>query len=629
VANFFSDNDDLRYYFEQAIDWGELTELVEQGYRFPDGHRTAAEAVDFYRDVLELVGGFVADEVAPRAAEIDRLGIDFVDGEVAFSKPLKAIFDKIRRLDLHGLCVPREMGGMNCPALIYMCTIELFARADVSVCAHHGFHGGMAMALLLYSATEGTSVYDRATGRVASTRFEAEIAEIVGGRAWASMDLTEPDAGSDLAALRAKGEQDAAGDWFVTGQKVFITSGHAKYHFVLARTEPAPAGDDDPLAGLGGLSLFLVTAAGGTSFDRIEEKLGHHGSATVAISFDRAPAQLIGERGSGFRQMLLLMNNARIGVCFEGIGLAEAALRLARAYAAERPSMGKPIDQHEMVADYLDEMETDIQGLRALAMYGGFHEELAQRYRLGRDLLAEPGSAEQRRFDGLFRRHQAKARRVTPLAKYLGAEKAVEIARRCVQIHGGVGYTKEYGAEKLLRDAMVLPVYEGTSQIQALMAMKDALGRILKNPQAFVARVAQARWRALSARDPLEKRVAKLTGVALAAQQFLMQRTATDKLRGVPVTSWPQTFRRAWDPKRDFAFAMLHAERLTRLMADVEIVRRLWAQARRHEERRDVLARYLERAEPRCRFLYDEITTTGARLLAKLAGDPDEARSAG
>ena len=640
MANFFKDNDDIRYYFERGLDWGALTELVEQGFRFEDGHRNAAEAVEFYRDVLELVGGFVADEVDPRAAEIDALGVELVDGEVVFSKPLEDIFRKIRGLGLHGLCVPRELGGMSCPALVYMLSLELFARADVSVCAHHGFHGGMAMAMLLYSATEGTSTYDRESGLISSTRFQAEIEEILAGKAWASMDLTEPDAGSDLAALRARGEQDADGRWVVTGQKIFITSGHAKYHFVLARTEPPPEDPGDPMAGLGGLSLFLVEAFSGrgdrrvqhATFDRLEEKLGHHGSATVAISFDRTPAQLIGERGSGFRQMLLLMNNARIGVCFESIGLAEAALRMARAYAAERPSMGKTIDRHEMVADYLDEMETDIQGLRALAMYGGFHEELAQRYRLGRDFLAEPGSVEQQRFDALFHTHQAKARRVTPLAKYLGAEKAVEIARRNMQIHGGVGYTKEYGAEKLLRDAMVLPVYEGTSQIQALMTMKDALGGILKNPQAFVARVAQARWRSVSARDPLEKRVAKLTSTGLAAQQLLVQRTATDKLRGLggkPVTRWPAAFLKEWDPKRDFAFAMLHAERLTRLLADVEISRRLWAQARRHDERREVLERHLERAEPRSRFLYEQITTTGDRLLDKLAGGDAEARSAG
>ena len=117
------------------------------------------------------------------------------------------------------------------------------------------------------------------------------------------------------------------------------------------------------------------------------------------------------------------------------------------------------------------------------------------------------------------------ARRATPLLKYLAAEKAVEMARRCLQIHGGNGYMREFGAEKLLRDALVMPIYEGTSQIQALMAMKDTLTGILRAPQAFVKRAAQARWRALSARDGLERRVARLQQLSLGAQQHLVTRT--------------------------------------------------------------------------------------------------------
>jgi hypothetical protein len=251
-------------------------------------------------------------------------------------------------------------------------------------------------------------------------------------------------------------------------------------------------------------------------------------------------------------------------------------------------------------------------------------EEESQKIRMLLQMSPPKSESERERYAKRERRLAHRARRITPLLKYLSSEKAVQIAQRCVQIHGGNGYMREYGAEKLLRDAMVMPIYEGTSQIQALMAMKDALGAILKNPQAFVAKIAQARWRAVSARDPLEKRVAKLTTLGLSAQQHLVQRTATDKLRGTAITSWPKTLTSEWDPKRDFAFAMLHAERLARMLADVEICRRLWAQTKRHEERRDLLVRYLERAEPRCRYLLDEITTTGDRLLAKLAGDESD-----
>src|SRR5690606_1289300 len=179
------------------------------------------------------------------------------------------------------------------------------------------------------------------------------------------------------------------------------------------------------------------------------------------------------------------------------------------------------------------------------------------------------------------------------------------------------------------RDAMVLPIYEGTSQIQALMTMKDAMTGIMRNPQRFLTRVAQARWRSLSALDALERRAARITALSLSAQQHLIQRTATDKLRGLgkhKITEWSREFFQNWEPKRDFAYAMLHAERLTRLMADAKIVEILLEQSRRHPERRAVLERYLERAETRCNALHEEITTRGDRLLAQLRGlQQDEA----
>jgi hypothetical protein len=173
-----------------------------------------------------------------------------------------------------------------------------------------------------------------------------------------------------------------------------------------------------------------------------------------------------------------------------------------------------------------------------------------------------------------------------------------------------------------VRDAMVIPIYEGTSQIQALMAMKDTLGGILKNPQDFVKRSAQTRWRALSARDPLERRVARIQQLSISAQQSLMTRTAADKLRslsGTPLPTWPRAFLKKWDPKRDFSYALLHAERLTRLLAEQAICESLLEQAQKHAERRVILERYLDRVEPKCRFLHDEITTTGHRIVAKLS----------
>jgi alkylation response protein AidB-like acyl-CoA dehydrogenase len=635
MSSFFEDNEDLRFQFEKGVDWDALVELTEHGYTTRDGFKSPAPALEFYREVLRQLGTLAADVVAPRAAKLDRDEAVLEDGEVTEPEATRAIFGALREAECHRLCLPRELGGLNAPLVVYFLGAELIARGDVATMTHFSFHGGMAMAALALSLHEGTTEFDPAEGVITSTRFAAEMEEIASGAAWGAMDITEPDAGSDMAQLKAKGEQDADGRWYVTGQKIFITSGHAKYHFVIARTEEAKAGD--PFAGLAGLSMFLVKAYDDVpgqgrvrhvTVDRLEEKLGHHASVTAALSFDRAPAQLIGRRGEGFKYMLVLMNNARLGVGFEGIGLMESAVRMASAYAAERRSMGKAIGRHEMIADLLDEAQTDLQGLRALAVRAAQHEELSQKLQFAQKLGIRSARYDDLRVARELKRHRALARRYTPLLKYLSAERAVETARRNLQIHGGAGYVREYGAEKLLRDALVLPIYEGTSQIQSLMAMKDVLAGITKAPKAFAGRLARARWRASAGGDPLARRVARIQLASLSAQRFLITRTAASKLKtlgSVPLARWRDELTRRWDPKRDFALAMLHAERLTRLLADEAVSEVLLDQARAFPERREILERWLERAEVRSHALLHEITTTGSRILARLAEEQAEA----
>jgi len=630
--NFYRDNEDLQFYLERGIDWEPLVELTEHDFQFDDGFDDTEEAVDYYHEVIEMVGRFVADEIDPHTQEIDREGLELIDGEVEFPEKLDEIFEKIKPLELHGLTIPRELGGMNCPLIVYMLMTEIFGRADVSISAHHGFHGGMATALLAYSVEEGTTEFDEETGRIVETRFEDEIREILSGEAWGSMDITEPGAGSDMASLRTRAEQDEEGNWSITGQKIFITSGHGKYHVVIARTE-----EDDgegAMSGLDGLSTFLVQTyeeneegerVRHATVERLEEKMGHHASATCAIRFDETPAELIGERGEGFEQMLMLMNNARVAVSFESIGLCENAYRIAKDFASQRESMGKTIDQHEIIADYLDEMKTDIQGMRALAVYGSYHEELSRKIRMG----LERGEVDEDRRERLEAQREEstwEARRTTPLLKYLAAEKAVEMARRCVQIHGGVGYTTEYEAEKLLRDAVVMPIYEGTSQIQALMATKDTLSKVMEAPQGFVKDLARARWRTWSASNSREANLARVRLAVARAKRHLISKTAVEKFKEVsqkPVTDWADELSSDWDPKRDFAHALLHAERLTRMLADEAICEILHEQARKYPERRQVFDRYVERAIPRCESLYDEIVSRGDRLIGELHAEQE------
>ncbi len=637
MGNFFKDNEDLRFYVERYIDWAPIVEVTELGRAGAHEGERLRDALETYGDMLDMLGTFAADAIAPAGLAIDRAGgHTLVDGEVRSPSEFDALFEQIRALELHRMCLPTELGGMNCPLLLYFLTGEMFARADVSTMAHFSFHGGMAMAMLIYSIKEGTTTLDFDKREIVQTRFAAEIEEIASGAAWGAMDITEPDAGSDMAALRAHAEQDTDGRWFVTGQKIFITSGHGKYHFVIARTEKTTT-QDDPFAGLGGLSFFLVPAwedlPDGSrrrlaTVDRVEHKLGHHGSVTASITFDRTPAHLIGGRGEGFKYMLLLMNNARLGVGFESIGLCEAALRLAKAYAAERPSMGKTIDRHEMIADVLDQMDVEICGLRALAVQSAIHEEMSQKLQLLLDNApadAELNGRARAATERELAMHRRRARALTPLLKYLAAETAVAHARHAMQIHGGNGYMTEYGAEKLLRDALVMPIYEGTSQIQSLMAMKDNLMAVMRDPQRFVRRLAAARWRSLSARDPLARGVARLEHATLDTIQLLIRRTAADKFRslnGVPLSAWSERFFKDWNPKKDFAFAMLHAERLTRMLADAAIAALLLEQAQRFPERAEILARFLERAEPRSRHLADVIASSGSRLLERLAERP-------
>jgi len=629
MANFFTDNEDLQWYLEKGIDWAPIVEASEFGFQLEDGFRSVEEARDFYSEIVTMFGEFVAEEIAPHVAEIDREGVLFEDGEAKFPPRLEGIFQKMRELDVHGMCLPRELGGVNAPILLYDIHNELLGRVEQAAMTHYSFHGGMALAMLALSVEEGTTEFDGDRLKVSRTRFAEAIGEIVRGEAWGCMDITEPDAGSDMAALRMTGELDDAGQWKLTGQKIFITSGHGKYHFVIARTEPV-ADPDEPFAGLAGLSMFLVKTFEDVDgrrvryakLDRVEEKLGHHASVTAALSFEQTPALLVGRRGEGFQHMLRLMNGARISVGFEAVGLCEAAYRAARDYAAERRSMGKTLDRHEMIADYLDEMRTDIQGLRALAMYAGVHNEVTEKERLRLRFTPPADELERKRLERRVKRHQRRVRRATPLLKYLASERAVQMARMCLQIHGGNGYTTDYTAEKLLRDAVLLPIYEGTSQIQALMATRDTLNGILKNPQGFVARRAQAQWRSVSGRDSLERRVARVQALSFAAQQHLMTRLAGKKFRasqGSPLGERTKALLKDWDPKRDFAPAQLHAERLTALMAEAAICRILLRQASEHPERRELLERYLERAEPRCRFLADQIDSTGGRLLEELA----------
>jgi alkylation response protein AidB-like acyl-CoA dehydrogenase len=615
MANFYEDNEDLKFYVEKYIDWDKLVDLVELHFKATDAPQDVHEAVDLYRDILQLAGEFVANEVAPRARAMDAGHAEVVDGKVVVTKEFEEVFDQLKEMGIYGMTVPRELGGMNLPLLIYFLVAELMGRGDAGATTHLGFHAGIAASLVEYSIREGSATFDD-EGRIQSTRWDNYLSQILSGDAWGSMDLTEPDAGSDLAALRCRARQDENGVWRLTGNKIFITSGHGKFHLVLAKTSDEVS--------LDALSMFVVPSEierdgeiiKNVEVDRVEDKIGHHSSVTASVQFDESEGELIGKAGEGFQLMLMLMNNARIGVGFESLGLGEAAYRMAREYAAERPSMGKTIDRHEMIADYLDEMEVTLLGVRALAVEGAISEETHTR--IADFDIAGVAPVPGQDLGKVAQRAKRRARLLTPLLKYAAAEAAVHLCRLNMQIHGGNGYSSEFGAERLLRDSLVLPIYEGTSQIQALMALKDHLGFAIKRPQQFVQRLARAKYNAVRVRDNLERRYWGMRSLALSAQQHILLQIAKEKLttaRAEPLPKFLNTFLKNWDPKRDFSFGLLHAEHLIKILADVEIAHLLLEQAKKFPERREIAERWLERAEPRVRYNWDLITTTGDRIV--------------
>ncbi|MHC4830744.1 MAG: acyl-CoA dehydrogenase family protein, partial [Planctomycetota bacterium] len=612
----------------------ELVRIVENDFTMPDGPEDTEEAKELYFAILEEVGRFVAKEVAPVAHEFDSTGSKLVDGEVVAPESFNRVFEGLKAMDLHGLNAPRSLGGMNAPLVLYFALAEVMARADCGVMTHHGFHGGIGMSLLQYAAHEGNVHFEN--GDLVVDRFEQAMRECFSGEAWGAMVLTEPDAGSDLGRISTRAVKDAAGVWRVTGEKIFITSGHGQWHIVLARSSDAP--------GLEGLSLYLVPRIierDGKKVDnfvvtKVEKKVGHNSSSTCSLLYEDSEAELIGQPGEGFKLMLVLMNNARVAVSFEALGLCESAHRMATEYTNERESMGKRLSQHELVAKKLLDMDTDIRGFRALCFEAARTVEMAHRIETKLRFDAPKDLDECRRLERKMKRLQRYGRKLTPLVKYITSEGAVAITRENMQLHGGMGYITETGADKLLRDALVLPVYEGTSQIQALMALKDHLGFVTKNPAAFLRRSARARVNARRARGTrklfheaevnvnraIETIVARIFGTKLKAEWAGKLGTGPLLERMNYLTSG---FMRSWDAKEDFAQGLVFAEPLCEMLAHVATAKVLLTQAEAHAEREPFARRYIRKMTPRVHALLMEIQM-GADLdeLAGVAQLPQE-----
>lgn len=428
--NFYTDNPSLSFYLHHP-DMAQVTETREQGYSLTaeGGPANNEAALRQYELVLDLVGQVAGEVIAPNAAEVDHVGPQLVDGRVEYAPGTRQNLDAIIQSGLFGISLERKYNGLNMPRVAVVMAAEMIARADV----------GFATIWGLQDCADTIQEF-------ASEELKDKYLPRIYEGATCSMDLTEPDAGSDLQSVRLKATFDEANNcWRLNGVKRFITNGDADIHLVLARSEE---GTTDGR----GLSYFVYDKAdGGMTVRRIENKMGIKGSPTAELVFRNAPAQLVGNRKMGLiKYVMALMNGARLGVGAQSIGLCEAAIREAEVYAASREQFGHAIGQFVAVQDLIKGMRARTDGARSLM------------YETARWVDLSHTSKQASRTADIL----------TPLVKMTASEYANQCAYDCIQVHGGSGFMKEYACERLYRDARILTIYEGTSQLQVVAAIK-------------------------------------------------------------------------------------------------------------------------------------------------------------
>jgi alkylation response protein AidB-like acyl-CoA dehydrogenase len=573
-VNLFSDNADLQFHFRSGIRWDRFAPLWEEGFRFEDGPASLEEARELYLASLQEVGEYAAREVAPRARAIDDQGVSFRDGQVVHPEGLLENIEGLKRLGLMGLNLPRELGGHNFPFTAGAAVMEVLSRACTNTLLLYVFHQSPAVMILRFGTRE---LADR------------WVRPLAAGEVSGSVAMTEPDAGSDVGNVQMRAVP--AGDrWRLTGRKQFITNGCGDVCVVLARSEPGSKG-------LEGLSLFAAPRieSGRENFRvaRPERKFVIRGSATCELAFDESRADLLGTRGAGFAQILTFMNEARVAVAVQGLGIAQAALEAARAYAGRRVQMGRPIARHEMVADMLLDMEAEVAALRALVY------ECTQLYDriLGLERSGAPAGVKER--ERLARR----LRERTPLVKWLGSERVLWVTRTAVQIHGGYGVVQEYDVERHYRDALILPIYEGTSQIQALMSLKDQVKWLMGRPWRLLGGPARVE----ATPDTLGDTVREMASEYNRAFRYVLGQSV-----GLGGALAALAGRRLEPDPESLGYALLHAERLTAMLATVRAAEALASHAPASAERKGLAERYVNRSLPVVR-MYGEVVRSGDR----------------
>ena len=454
MSNFFQDNDDIKFLLDY-FDMREIAALQER--ETPNGNadylpRGLDDAVDNYRRVLDIAGQIAAETLFPDAETVDAEGNTLNENQTVTYHPLvQKNLDRLASADLMGFTLPRQYGGLNCPILVYTMATEMVARADCSFMNMFGLQG---IADTVYA--------------FASDEIKNEVLpKFAAGEVTGAMVLTEPDAGSDLQSVRLRADVDENGNWFLNGVKRFITNGCGEILLVLARSE-------HEISDGRGLSLFIAERDETVKIRHLESKLGIHGSPTCEMTFNQTPCRLIGDRQRGLiTYVMALMNGARLGIAAQSLGVAEAASRLARDYAHAREQFGAPIEQLAPVAELISDMKVRIEAGRALAYETArvcdIENNTNRLLERAADKLTADETKEMKKTSRTLKKLNAM---LTPMSKYFCSEMSITVATDAIQVMGGSGYMKDYPAERYLRDARITTIYEGTSQLQVVAAIR-------------------------------------------------------------------------------------------------------------------------------------------------------------
>ncbi|TGN10092.1 acyl-CoA dehydrogenase family protein [Leptospira ilyithenensis] len=458
--NYFSDNEDLKDHFDSLTDWKEIVDSYEENFTdYALYQKTSQEelayapgnyedAIEFYRSTLEAGGDIAGKDVSQVAKQMDEVGLKYKDGKVTFPKEMIDVINKIKSAGLLPYGIHRHYGGIGLPSVVQSMLSESVSRAD----------GGLAITLGCMNLAETVERFGT------EEMIHEFVPKMAAGELCGAMALTEPNYGSDLPNLQTKAVKGEDGVWKITGTKRFIT--HACGFDTMPSIILTLARTGSTTSGARGLSFFLVHSKD-IFVASIEKKMGLHCSPTCEVVFENSPGILIGDEGKGLvKYSMAMMNQARLNIAAQAMGIATAAYFEGRKYATERVQFGKTIDQIPAVKKMLDRMEREIAGMRCILYEASRSVDL---YRWKEERGRMNGIPEKEiRKDETFKRWEKLASLLTPLSKYYITELANVVASDALQIHGGSGYTEDYDVARIYRDVRITNIYEGTTQLQVV-----------------------------------------------------------------------------------------------------------------------------------------------------------------